>query len=256
MLEDEPVRRRRKKHRTDPDVRQRAEELHASGIPFQLAMAVALGRVDLNTALARLARQAEVERVMAEHDLSRAVATQIAVGHVSLDVILSRRRLSEHREANRDRSCIIEAHGSGVPMVFGLHGKRKVEARVIAYDAYIVRIAPVEDPEQAENVHKLQFKYAYAPEDWKVSRKAMRTDRALSKEPQNPIPKPQDRYSCSDRRLFRYLDNEIPVVATLLEGTQVRGLVSWFGRYEFGIAPRRGGAITVFRHALHDLTAQ
>ena len=225
-------------------------------MPFQMAMAVALGRVDLNTALERLARQEKVTRLMETHDLSRALATQIVLGHADLEVVLSRRRLAEHREANRLRSCLDEAHASGEPLAFALHGKRAVTARVAAVDVYMVSLVPQskQGDEEPIEVHKLQFKYAYQPDEWKRVKKAHKLDKVLSKDPLDPIPRPQDRYTCSDKRLFRYLDNEVPIQITLLEGDQFRGNVTWFGRYELGFKVKGDTEITVFRHCLHDIS--
>lgn len=241
-----------KKHRTDPKVRARAEELHDNGMPFQMAMAVALGRLSLNDALERLRRQEKVEKLMEDHALSRALATQIVIGHASLDVVLARRRMQAHRDENRLRSCLDDAKESGETLVIAIHGKTKVTGTVVEVAPYSVTVQPEEG--EAVEIHKLQLKYAWSPEDWKRVRKGVRMDKSLSKEPKSPIERPQDRYTCSDKRLFRYLDDEIMVQATLLEGELIRGTLTWFGRYEFGLRLKSDVEITVFRHALHDLT--
>ncbi|MEM6931168.1 MAG: hypothetical protein AAF602_29830, partial [Myxococcota bacterium] len=75
-------------------------------MPYQMAMAVAHGRMDLNDALERMARRDRVKVLMDRHGLSRALATQVVIGHADLDQVLSRRRLAEHREAFRDRTCL------------------------------------------------------------------------------------------------------------------------------------------------------
>lgn len=242
-----------KRHRTDPRVRARADELHANGMPFQMAMAVALGRVSLNDALERLARQEKVQRMMDEHELSRALATQIVIGHASLDTVLSRRRMQQHREQNRLRSCLETARLTERPITLEVHGGTKVTGVVKAVEAYSVMVQPDEgDPVE---VHKLQLKFAWDPKDWKKVRKGVKRDKELSKAPRAPIERPQDRYTCSDKRLFRYMDREVPVTVTLLEGEQLRGKVSWFGRYEFGMLLKDGETeVTVFRHCLHDIS--
>ncbi|TVQ90930.1 MAG: hypothetical protein EA397_10555 [Deltaproteobacteria bacterium] len=241
-----------KKHRSDPKVRARAEELAESGMPFQLAMAVALGRVSLNDALERLARQERVQKIIDEHDLSRALATQVAIGHASLDAVLARRRMQEHRELNRLRSCLDEALGLELPLVFGLHGRRQVQAHVQAVEPYTATLL-IEGAEDPEEVHKLQFKYAYKPESAKKARRLMSHHPELSAEPVAPIRRPQDRYTCSDKRLFRYMDGEQSIRVTLLEGEVFVGVVTWFGRYEFGLRCKDVD-MTVFRHSLHEIT--
>lgn len=241
-----------KKHRTDPRVRARAEELHESGMPFQMAMAVALGRLSLNDALERLQRQEKVEKLMEKHELSRALATQIVIGHASLDVVLARRRMQSHREENRLRSCLEQAKESGESVAIAIHGKSKVIGTVIEVAPYSVTMRTDEGEER--ELHKLQLKYAWAPDDWKRVRKGVRNDKSRSRDPLPPIERPQDRYTCSDKRLFRYMDDEAVVQATLLEGEVLRGTVAWFGRYEFGLTLKGDVEVTVFRHALHELT--
>ncbi|MFT7519751.1 MAG: sRNA-binding regulator protein Hfq [Kiritimatiellia bacterium] len=241
-----------KKTRTDPRVRARADELHESGMPFQMAMAVALGRVRLNEALERLARQEKVTKLMEEHELSRALAMQIVIGHASLDAVLARRRLLAHRDENKMRSCLQSALESGTRLAIALHGQRKVIGVVLELLPYSVTVQTDDGPEE---IHKLQLKYGYNPDEWKKVRKGVRSDKVVAKSPREPIERPQDRYTCSDKRLFRYMDRETPVVVTLLEGEQIKGLVEWFGRYEFGLKLRSSEVpITVFRHCLHDIT--
>ena len=105
--------------------RERAQELADQGIPFQMAMAVAHGRLTLNDALERLAQQDRVEQLMRTHDLSRALATQVAMGHADLDKLLRRRRMEAHREENRLRSILDEHTASGEPLALALHGHRR-----------------------------------------------------------------------------------------------------------------------------------
>jgi sRNA-binding regulator protein Hfq len=68
-----------------------------------------------------------------------------------------------------------------------------------------------------------------------------------------PIWKPQDRYGCSDRRLFGVLDEGVPATATTLEGEIFQGIVEWMGRWEFGMLLKKKNArVVIFRHALAD----
>lgn len=240
-----------RKHRTDPKVRAKAEQLHENGMPFQMAMAVALGRVSLNDALERLARQERVDKTMEQHDLSRALATQIVIGHASLDAVLARRRLKAHRETYRLRSCLDAALAGQETLTLEVHGKGKATGVVTKVEAYSVTLTG--DDGQETEIHKLQLKYAWKPSEWKPVKKAVRIDKALAAKPVEPIARPQDRYTCSDKRLFRYMDSETPVAVTLLEGEQIKGQITWFGRYEFGLVIKGGVEITVFRHALHEL---
>jgi len=238
---------RRPVNRVDPEVRRRADELHSQGMPYQMAMAVAYGKLDLSEALERMATRDRVNRLMEAHELSRALATQIAIGHADLDQVLARRRLAQHREAYRERTCLIRGAG---PLVLQLHGGGKAKGTIGEVAPYTFTLDEDGSPRE---LHKLELKYAYDPGDWKLVKKAVKADKRAAAEGRRPEVRPQDRYSCSDKRLFGYMDRTQEVVATLLDGDVVRGVVSWFGRYEFGMTIKGGAEITVFRHALRDL---
>lgn len=234
-------------------VRAKAEQLHENGMPFQMAMAVALGRMSLNDALERLARQEKVNQLISTHDLSRALATQIVLGHAKLDAVLSRRRLENHREENKDRSCLYDAMLTSDPISIGTFGGATLVGQVINVTPYHAELA-IEGEDEPLEYHKLQFKYAWAPEDFRGVRKAVKIDKDIAQSPEEPMERPQDRYTCSDKRLFRYLDSETIVVATLLEGEVLKGSVQWFSRYEFGMMLKGDVQVTVFRHSLRNLT--
>lgn len=235
----------------DPAARARAEELAARGMPIQMALAVANGRLELNEALQQLARREEVQRLIDQHALSRALATQIVLRQARLDDVLAARRLEQHRHDYRLRSALDEHLSSGAPVCLMLHGKRRVEGKILEVMPYEFRFQPVDGPEIL--VHKLHAKLAFEPEAFKKVRKALRYDKTLEATPRAPIERPKDRYGCSDRRLFRYLDEKTEIQVTLLEGEQLKGQVAWFGRFEFGLRLKGDTLVTVFRHALADV---
>lgn len=231
--------------------KEKAKELIASGMPAPMAIVVSLGKLTFNQALERMARRHEVERLMRKHDLSRAIATQVVMGHASLDAYLQRRRLEAHRDSFRAASCLDDALGKGHALTILLHGARRIDAKVTAVSPYEVTVQVVGGGEEV--IHKLQLKVAWKVDDYKRVKKVLRKDKALTEAPRPPIDRPQDRYSCSDKRLFRYVDAHTPIEVTLLEGEVVSGVVSWFGRYEFGLSHKGEPLVTVFRHAIHDI---
>ncbi len=242
-------RQKPRRQAASPAAKARARQLAASGMPMQMAMAVAHGKLSLNDALERMARSEAVDKLVERHSLSRGLAMQIALGQIELAYVLAQRRFIAHREQYRDRSVLDEVAGSGAVLSFALHGQRKVVGRIDIADAYLLRIA-CEDG-STEDLHKLQVKFVFPAEEYKRVRKVLKSDKEVPV--REPIPRPQDRYTCSDRRLFRYLDEALEVVATTLEGDQLRGQVAWFSRFEFGLQLKGGASVTVMRHALHDL---
>ncbi len=221
-----------------------------TGIPQNLAHQVALGNLSLNEVLSRMATRAKVESLMKRHDLPKSLATQIALGQADLNHVLRKRRLAEHIEENRSRSILLEAQASGETVLLGLHGKNTVRGVIESVDRYEVH---VKDTDGAEHtIHKLQIKYAIQDSEVRNARNQIKRDKTR-KEAAEPIWKPQDRYGCSDRRLFGVLDEAVPVEATTLEGDIFQGVVEWMGRWEFGMVLKRKNArVVVFRHALAD----
>jgi sRNA-binding regulator protein Hfq len=237
--------RRKPKPRVDEAARAKAEQFVRQGMPYQMAMSVAHGRLDLSEALERMARRDRVNVLMERHTLSRALATQIALGQADLEQVLARRRLADHRVSHRDQSCL----QVGAELVLVLHDARSLRGVVTAVDPYQITLTA----DGADQVlHKLLMMYAYAPGDWKAVKKGVKAgDKKATVE--GPALRPQDRYTLSDRRLFTFHDAQTETTATLLDGTTLRGVVAWFGRYEFGVRLRGDVIVTVFRHALKDL---
>ncbi|MCB9744861.1 MAG: hypothetical protein H6741_04035 [Alphaproteobacteria bacterium] len=216
------------------------------------AIQVARGRADLNTLLRRMALDVEVESLIRRHELSRALATQIAMGQADLDSVLLKRRMSEHLAEHRDRSILEEAAASKATLQLALHGFRLLEAAVVSVDRFEFTVQPRKG--EPETIHKLQLKWAAHGDVAKKVRRAHRYDPERKKAPQEPIWKPQDRYNCSNKRLFGYLNAETLISVTTLEGDQFKGKVTWIGRYEFGLMVKGNVEVTLLRHALVEVS--
>ena len=119
----------------------------------------------------------------------------------------------------------------------------------MSLDAYEVQ---VDNGTEVQTVHKLQIKYACADTDARLVRNQIKRDKER-KDPTEPIWKPQDRYGCSDRRLFGVLDDGGSATVATLEGELFVGTAEWMGRWEFGMVLKKKGArVVIFRHALAD----
>ena len=238
-----------KRSSSEEEARQKAQALHKDGMPFQMAMAVAHGRLDLSSALETMARKDHAARLERDHGLGRALATQVAMGQLDLEVVLRRRRLQEHRQSNRDRTWLVV----GEPVRLGLHGRKEITGTPTEVGPYSVTLDVGED--EPREIHKLEIHYAYAPGDWKAAKKGIRRDKAVAAQDLQPVKLPQDRYGCSDKRLFNYVDTGVDVTVCLLSGELLKGRVDWFSRYEFTLKLRGDVEVGVFRHALQRVTS-
>ncbi len=219
------------------------------GLPREVALRVARKEVTLNQVLNEMATRDKANNLMRRHGLDRALATQVAKGQADLDRVLHRRRMASHLALHAERSVLLDALQDGRAWRFALHGHRVVTARVVGVDRYEARLA-ASGSDAEEPVHKLQFKLAWRPEEDKLARKGFRWDSALKEAPKPPVERPQDRFGCSNRKLFGWLEGDTKVGFTTLEGEIVQGKVAWFSRYEVGVSVRGKTEVIVFRHAL------
>lgn len=225
--------------------------MKSSGVPLQLALQVVREQRTLNEVVTQLARDAEVERLVMRHGLNRALATQVARGDARLDDVLRKARMLTHLAEHRDRSFLTAAAASGAPVALGVHGAKVLRGRLTAVDVYDVDLVTEEG--EALRLPKVRIKFGYDPQHYKQLRKNLKWD-AQRKGARDPILRPQDRYGCSDKRLFRYLDTGANVLVTLLEGEMLTGKVTWMGRWEFALKLERSDVeVVVWRHALADI---
>lgn len=234
------------------DARRRAEEIvRTSNVPLGMALQVARNQRTLNDVVMQLAREAEADRLVARHELNRALAMQVARGDVKLDDVLRKIRQQAYMAVHRDESALLDAFVQGRPLALAVHGGRILRGKVVGVELYDVVFAP--EGEEPERLPKVQIKYAYDPGQYKHVRKHLRHD-ASRKGAHDPILRPQDRYGCSDRRLFRYMDLGLEVTATTLEGEVLTGRVSWMSRWEFKLKLDKADTwAVVWRHALADM---
>lgn len=219
--------------------------MERNGLSRPVAIQVATGQLELDTVLQRMALQARVDSLIRRHELSRALATQIAMGQADLDRVLFKRRMSVHLETHRERSLLTRSVQESLPIHLALHGHKYVEGVVTEVDQYEFVLG-------GERIHKLQAKWGGVLADKKKGRRALSWDKAR-KATQEPVWKPQDRYNCSNRRLFGLLDREAQVELSLREGEVFRGQLAWVGRFELGLAVKGKVELTIFRHALENL---
>jgi hypothetical protein len=233
------------------------ELVREAGLPEALALQVARDRITLSEAVRRLADLERVERLVRRHELNRSLATQVVRGHLSLDDVLERHRREAHLETHQHKSILAEAHVGGTLRVFGLHGQRVVRAAVAAIETYEVTLTPDgHDGAPAGPIgqlHKLQFKFGATTDDIAAVREVVEQDaeRFGSAE---PVLRPQDRYRCSDKRLFSWFDARAEIEVTTLEGDVVRAPLSWIGRWEIGLAVADSWELVVFRHAIANVS--
>ena len=217
-----------------------------NGLTRAVAVQVASGHVDLDTVLQRMALLAKTASLMRRHELGRALATQVAMGQANLDRVLFKRRMELHLAEMGSRSILQQSVADELPLYFCLHGQRHLDGPVAAVEQYEFVIGQ-------ESIRKLQLKWACALTDKKKARRALSWDKARRADPKEIFWKPQQRFGCSNKHLFTLMDREASIQLQLLEGEQFIGQVKWVGRFEFALAVKGGVELVIFRHALESL---
>lgn len=237
--------------RVDP-VRAKAEHIvKTTGVPLDIAVRVAQGRLDLNDALKQMAQRDEIEALMSRHGIERALASQIALGQADLQQVLRRRRVDAHLAEHRDHDVFDAAARSGSELTIGVHGRQLRRVKVLATRAYEIDVLDAESG-ASETIHKTRIKFACDSQGWQKARKSMTWDDRRKARTVEPVMRPQDRYGCGNRRLGEAWDQKSDVVAVTLEGECFAGQVSYVARWEFGLRTKAGTDVVIFRHALDD----
>ena len=230
----------------------RVDELMGMGLSRRNAQAVAAGQRDLNGVLEGMATRDRARSLGERYGIPYSLATQIAMGHASLEQVLMNRRRHAHVTENKLRSVFQMALDTGGPFTFAVLGGRFRRMKILTIDPFEVDIEDVQTGEQ-ERLHKLQVKYGFASGDWKTVRRAVSFDKVLRKKEYELRYRPQDRYHCSDKRLYAYLEAKTRLRVVTMEGDRFQGVVKWLGKYEFGFKVKGDVDIIVMRHALEDI---
>jgi len=229
---------------------ERVDRLIQMGLNRDQALAVVLGRRDLNDYLQRLAAMAKKSKLERQYGLAPSVAMQVALGQADLNEALLRNRRSAHLAENRSRT-VLDA-GETV-LVFAVHGQGWQTGRVRGASPYEVELETTEG--EVMTLHKCEVKFAFESAFDRDFRRMLRTDAEIYAAPRGPVLRPQERLRISDRRWFDWLDDETTVRLTTLEGEVLEGLVAWIARYEVALKMKGDVEVVVLRHALASVDA-
>lgn len=221
-----------------------------SGVPFSAAVRIVLGKTTLNDVLQEMLREEKIKKLIETYDINRALATNIALGRTDLNIVLLRRRKNQTLQEHYTHSCLEETQAKGIKIALALHGHKKIMGKILEVGKYTIRFHE-EGQAAPSELHKTQIKYAYDPEQYKALRKFMDFDNDTKKLALQPILRAKDRYHFKNLLLQQSIDERREVEVVTLEGDQFKGVVDWFGRWEFGLKFKGGLRVTLFRHAVY-----
>ncbi|MFT5687066.1 MAG: sRNA-binding regulator protein Hfq [Myxococcota bacterium] len=230
--------------------REKAEDLVTrTGLPRNMAFQVAMGNLTLSEALNKLAFRDEVEKLIRRYDFQRSLATQIAMGQVSLEDVQRKNRRGVYFAEHNARSILTDSVAESLRITLMIHGQKRLQGRVLEVGAYDFRF---QGKGEEVTIHKLQVKAAWDGRRNAAVLSSVKKNQSLA-QPCEPVEKPQDRFHCSNRRLFQHMEDSDKLTIHLLEGVTLTGTLAWISKWELGLTLKKGPVVAIFRHAMAEL---
>ena len=132
-----------------------------------------------------------------------------------------------------------------LPISLYLHNLEVVEGFfVVENNKYEIVIATNgSDSQDRKTIHKLQIKACRL-----LSSQHVPND--LGDSPSEPINHPKERFHIATKHLYTLHSRKANMQFTVLEGMVLEGVISWVGRFAFGLVDCKEQEIVVYRHAL------
>ena len=219
------------------------------GIPQVHALRVVRGEVSLNVVLKNLMRKERATRLIEQDGLEPGLAGQVASGHLSRQRALELQKIRLFRKHRIDRDALKLAEIDCSPVGVGCFDGSwtlgtVVEARTYEFDIVI------EDGE-TRLIQKHDVKLVCAAEAVEALREGEIVDEAIRDAGLRGTADRGERVRPQDARLLALIDSDEEIDLVLRDGSQYRGRVRSFGRWDMSIEVEGAGQVTVLFHALH-----
>ncbi len=244
--------RRRPKPKLDPQTIDRARTLqNKHGLPFSMAMRVALGQMSLSAVLDRMVRRRDIAKLVQKHKIPPSVAGQVLDGKISLEKYL-RQHSPSHIRASRP-SVLDTAKGSQREIGIMIDPDQLVVGKVTKCSRYQIVFA-IRGGETTESLHKTHIHFAFRAQHVDAIRRAMTIDEEIRSQNLAPEKCMRLRRQYKNSVLQKLADAKAKVLIATRRGHCLSGTFRWFTKFEIGLQLDGGGPqIIIFRHALHRL---
>ena len=164
---------------------------------------------------------------MSSHGLSRSQASQVVQGKLCLDKVVHRRQRRAHLDKYLGHCTFEKAARDGRPRLFALHGQQVQLMRIKAnrvYEVDYLLLGP--DLRPSGEMSICAQAAVQAGRTWVDHMPKIQTSISLSRSESRvvaPIPKLQDRYFISDKKLFGWVNAGNTLCVKTLEGEMVKG---------------------------------
>jgi hypothetical protein len=163
------------------ELRVKAEEIQSStGIPYNLALHVARGERTLSSVLERLVAEEKDRPARSEHDIPKSLAAQVALGQADLEAVLLKRELDAHIHENKEKSVLVDRASTGSRSASRYTASGLPSASCAAWTC---TSSSSSRGQGTEKIHKLQAKYAWNPDEYKLVKKGSTARRRGARTP-------------------------------------------------------------------------
>lgn len=247
-------RRKERKVKLSPDVIEKAKKLQErNGIPFAMAVKIALGQTTLADVLKAMMRKEKIRNIVTKHGLSPELAGHVVDRRISLDAALLKSRVSQHKKENWKRSVLEDVFKDNRKITLMVDPDVPLSGRVTKLDKYDFEFM-VEGESAPRAMRKIDVKYAFAPELGDAVKAIVGVDLEVKSKNLAPAPSPLERKHIKHVIFQELLDSGRKFTVTTRRGDILCGRLDWYGLYEFGMRLDDEIHVTVFRHAVEKLT--
>mgnify|MGYP000316809373 CR=1 FL=1 len=244
-----PCRRRPK---FDPQTIDRARTLQSKhGLPFSMAMRVALGQMSLSAVLDRMVRKRDIAKLVQKYKIPPSVAGQVLDGRISLEKYLRQHRQKQERAS---RPSIIDiAKGAQRDIGVMIDPDKMAVGKVIKCSRYQIDFVTREG-ETLKALHKTSLHFAFRGRHFDAIRRVMAVDEKIYNQNLAPEKSMRLRRQYKSAALQKLQSSKAKVAITTRRGYCFKGIFRWFNKFEIGIQLEGGGPqIVFFRHAIHRI---
>jgi sRNA-binding regulator protein Hfq len=160
--------------------------------------------------------------------------------------------LQEYLQEHYFISVYDQALQSGEMYTFHAHGQQIFQGKVIKNDTFDLEIAAA--AKQLQRLPKTNIKLIYPSVLQQDIQKQIKIDPQISQKKIPPLVHAKERYHVKNKSLFPLMEERQVLFFYMLEGEVLKGILADFSRYEMTVHLKGALPVTIFRHALLNLT--
>lgn len=238
------------KRRLPQETTAKARDLEVKwGLPRDVAVQIALGRLELDEVLQKIQLREKVDRLVEQGDLFPPLGPQVVAGSWSLDQALFHTRLRARKAASDYMRCFLDDFArESRPAALGVVGGGLLQGTIVESRPFDLVFRP-RNGEKESTVLKHDVKFFFDASRRKHLLKSVRQGSPEEVVAGDHLKRVGSRNDVKARTLLALQESGKAVNWQTVEEDCIRGRIGWFGRYEVSLQVAKG-EIFVLRHAV------